>query len=129
MEFVLAGCTETGLLIYSRSDQSSTIWATSAIRLTMRRASGRLMQSIHLDFCRVGTSISITWVSITRVYLSMERGRAENRGRQSAHGYGETLSTGITTMNFPSSSVAFDPTRFAHGRFRQSMAIALTRFR
>src|SRR4029077_8628170 len=94
----------------------------------MKKASGRLMQSVHLDFFRGGTSIFTTWVLITRACLLMEKGQGGNKGKQSAREYGEPPRIGITATSCPSSSAAFDPMPFGRGLFRPSMAIPPTQF-
>src|SRR5271156_5304527 len=109
--------------MHLHSNQFLIIQDISTIRRATATVSGAYMQSTPCDFCRMEVSTSTIWDWTTKACLSREKEPALNKGRQSALGCGEALNTGNTTTSLRFSLGAFDPTRFARGRFRRSMAI------
>src|SRR5580658_9621275 len=109
--------------MHLHSNQFLIIQDISTIRPATAIVSGACMRSTRCDFCRMEVSISTIWDWTTKACLSTEKESVVNKGRQSALGCGEGLGTGNTTTSLRFSLGAFDPTTFARGRFRRSMAI------
>src|ERR1700758_1440051 len=108
----LLGERAIGLLTCLPSDQHWRIRTISTIHPTIAKVFGLPTQSTHSDSCHAAILISTTWDSTTKVWLSTAKERAENRGRQSEHDYGEPPSTGITTTSLRSNGVGSVPATF-----------------